>query len=132
MADRLSFDTCFLIDIQKERKARLQGRAHDFLRHNQERIMLVSAIALGEFAEGVNASNHAAMIHIMSALEVLDVDAQISLLYGQNARRLRESGQLIGSNDLWIGCTAVRHGVPLVTRNDQHFDRISSLTVLTY
>ena len=63
---------------------------------------------------------------------MLDVDAQVSLLYGQNARRLRESGQLIGSNDLWIGCTAIRHGVPLVTRNDQHFDRISGLTVLTY
>ena len=26
MADRLSFDTSFLIDIQKERKAGLQGR----------------------------------------------------------------------------------------------------------
>ena len=56
MAGRLSFDTSFLIDIQKERKAGLQGRAHDFLRHNQEQIMLVSAIVLGEFAEGFDAS----------------------------------------------------------------------------
>ena len=94
--------------------------------------MLVSAIVLGEFAEGFDASRQAALIHIMSALEVLDVDAQVSLLYGQNARRLRESGQLIGSNDLWIGCTAIRHGVPLVTRNGRHFDRISGLTVFTY
>ncbi len=132
MADRLSFDTSFLIDIQKERKLGGQGRAHDFLRHNQERIMLVSAIAVGEFSEGFRASNDPALIRILSAFEVLDVDTQVSLLYGENARRLRESGQLIGSNDLWIGCSSVRHGVPLVTRNDQHFNRISGLVVLTY
>jgi tRNA(fMet)-specific endonuclease VapC len=47
-------------------------------------------------------------------------------------RFLKTRGQLIGANDLWIACHAVRHGVPCVTRNTEEFRRVPGLVVLTY
>jgi tRNA(fMet)-specific endonuclease VapC len=39
---------------------------------------------------------------------------------------------LIGTNDLWIGCTARAANLPLVTRNTEHFSRIPGLQVVAY
>ena len=44
----------------------------------------------------------------------------------------RATGQLIGANDLWIGASARRHGLRLVTRNGAHFARIADLKLKTY
>lgn len=63
---------------------------------------------------------------------ILDIDCETGLLYAAHARRLREAGQLIGGNDLWIGCSALRHQAPLVTRDAEHFRRMESLHVLEY
>jgi predicted nucleic acid-binding protein len=52
--------------------------------------------------------------------------------YGQLARELREKGQLIGANDLWISATALHYELPLVTRNTAHFSRVPELQVLGY
>ena len=132
MADRLSFDTTFLIDIQKERRSGQEGRAHRFLEQHTEAVMLLSAVALGEYAEGFSDPGDPSLQRLAAAVEILDVDRETSLRYGENARRLRSSGPLIGSNDLWIGCSAVRHGVALVTRNEDHFSRIAGLEVWKY
>ena len=132
MAERLSFDTSFLIDIQKEKRSNRRGRAHGFLEDHSEAAMLVSAVAIGEFAEGFSAAHGTILRKMLAALEILEIDGETALLYGVNARRLRETGRLIGGNDLWIGCSALRHGVPLVTRDAEHFRRITGLRVLEY
>ena len=31
----------------------------------------------------------------------------------------------------WIAATALRHGIPIVTHNRQHFEGISGLTVIS-
>ena len=132
MVERLSFDTSFLIDIQKEMNMGRKGRAHNFLSQHSAAMMLVSAVALGEFAEGFNAANSAQLEKMLDTLEILDIDRETALLYGMHARRLRQAGQLIGGNDLWIGCSALRHNIPLVTGNGEHFRRIRSLAVIEY
>ncbi len=63
---------------------------------------------------------------------LLPVDAQVALLWGALTRRLRRTGQLIGSNDLWIAATSLRHGLPLVTADAGHFGRIEGLEVVGY
>jgi hypothetical protein len=45
---------------------------------------------------------------------------------------LKERGELIGANDLWIAAAALRHGEALVTRNARDFHRVPGLQVLTY
>jgi predicted nucleic acid-binding protein len=48
------------------------------------------------------------------------------------ARGLRDAGRLIGTNDLWIACTAKAAEVPIVTRNVEHFRRVPDLEVIDY
>ncbi len=52
--------------------------------------------------------------------------------YGRISRHLKDNGQLIGTNDLWIAATAVVHGMPLVTRNVAHFRRVPDLEIESY
>jgi len=132
MEERLSFDTTFLIDVQKEFKAGREGRAQRFLGQHSKAIMLISAVTVGEFAQGFPSQDDPNLQTLLASLEILDIDFETGLLYAACARRLRESGRLIGGNDLWIGCSALRHQVPLVTRNPEHFRRIEGLQVLEY
>lgn len=132
MAERLSFDTAFLIDLQRERLAGEDGPACGFLKRRSDAQMALSAVALGEFAEGFRQRNDPVLRTLAAAVHVLKIDAETAWVYGSNARRLRRTGSLIGSNDLWIGCCAVRHGVPLVSRNGREFSRIRDLQVVEY
>lgn len=52
--ERLSFDTTFLLDLQRERNSGETARrpAHRFLKANEQATIEVSAIVLGEYAEG--------------------------------------------------------------------------------
>jgi predicted nucleic acid-binding protein len=52
--------------------------------------------------------------------------------YGQAYRHLRDNGQLIGTNDLWIAATAVANQMPVVTRNVEHYRRVPRLEVVGY
>jgi tRNA(fMet)-specific endonuclease VapC len=53
-------------------------------------------------------------------------------VHGQAFRYLQANGLLVGANDLWIAATAIVHGMPLVTRNERHFQRVPRLQSLGY
>jgi predicted nucleic acid-binding protein len=44
---------------------------------------------------------------------------------------LSDRGEAIGAHDLWIGATALAHGLGVATRNATHFQRIDGLRVVT-
>ena len=48
-------------------------------------------------------------------------------IYGQQKARLRSIGRPTGDFDLLIGCTALAHGLTLVTRNTRHFADLPGL-----
>ena len=53
MADKVAFDTTFLIDLQRERHhGEADGPAHRFLAAAPDLELCLSSIVLGEFAEG--------------------------------------------------------------------------------
>jgi len=43
---------------------------------------------------------------------------------------LRKRSKLIEFRDIFIGATALVHGLPLLTHNAKHFDRIDGLSVI--
>lgn len=67
-----------------------------------------------------------------STFRVLEYDADVGWQFGCSYRLLQESGNLIGANDLWIAATALRHALPVVTRNTSDFERVEGLRVVDY
>jgi predicted nucleic acid-binding protein len=133
VALRLSFDTTFLIDLQRERsKGELDGPAHQFLKRSPEAELFLSAVALGEFAEGFSSAEHPIVRMVRQQHSLLPVDEQTALVYAGVVRDLRSRGMLIGGNDLWIGSSSLRFRLPIVTANLEHFRRIDGLEVLGY
>jgi predicted nucleic acid-binding protein len=63
---------------------------------------------------------------------VLQSTPAVAWEYGRACRFLRDTGRLIGANDLWIAATALAHGMPVVTRNAEHYRRVPGLEVETY
>lgn len=133
MAVELSVDTSFLIDLERERmREQDDGPAHSFLRKRSSNDLHISAIALGEFAEGFDDLEHPVLWTVAKGVSVMAVDSDTALIYARVTRSLRGRGELIGSNDLWIGCSSLRHRMPLVTSNVKHFSRIDDLEVIDY
>lgn len=126
------FDTTFLIDLQRETIRKRPDKAFRFLDANPLVTMRISAITCGEVAEGFPPDQHEAFEELIRPYEILEVTAAIACRYGAVSRLLRMSGDKTGDNDLWIAATALVHDLPLVTRDANHFRRISELRVVTY
>ncbi len=59
----------------------------------------------------------------------LEITREVSWHYGEIFRHLKESGKMIGQNDLWIAATALAHDRAIVTRNTSEFTRVPGLEV---
>jgi hypothetical protein len=57
VANRLSFDTSFLIDLSREVRKFTFGSACQFLEHRLSESFLVPHVVVGEFAAGFNPGN---------------------------------------------------------------------------
>ena len=129
--NRFLFDTCFLIDLEREIK-RGVGKAHAFLtQHAQAQPCLTWTVA-GEFAEGFGDLHHPACAAMLSRFQILPMSEATAHHYAVTTRKLRQNGQLIGTNDLWIAAASLAHGLPLVTNNTAHFSRVPGLALVGY
>ena len=130
MSDLL-FDTCFLIDLERE-LARGKGRAHQFLSHHASDSPWISWTVAGEFAEGFADIHDAACAAMLAKFDVLDMDEATAGHYARIASTLRRKALLIGANDLWIAAAALASGFVLVTNNTAHFSRVPGLKLVSY
>jgi tRNA(fMet)-specific endonuclease VapC len=126
------FDTTFLVHLEREVRQNRQDRAHRFLRTHPRALLHISIITVGEFAAGFDESRQQDCWAALQRYAVLDLDNRTAWLYGQLHRTLRRANRLIGDNDLWIAATALQHGLPVVTDNLDHFQRIERLQVIGY
>ena len=125
-------DTTFLIDLQREVESGRTGRAVQWIRENGEEEAGISAVAWGEFLEGMRDRSHPVLQEIAGRFPVWPVAEEEAEVYGRVVRGLRQQGRLVGSNDLWIACTALTRGVPLLTRNVEEMARVPGLRVVGY
>lgn len=133
MAGRVAFDTTFLVDMQRERtRGQTDGPAHRFLAADPALELHLPSPALAEFAEGFDDDDHPVLRAVRELHVLLPVDEATALTYGRVTRNLRRRGALIGTNDLWIAATSLRHGLPLVTANEAEFGRVDGLEVVRY
>lgn len=87
---------------------------------------------MGEFAEGFEQAEHPIVVAMREGHTLVPVDHQTAFVYARVVRELRRRGELIGTNDLWIGCTSLRLGLPIVTVNVSDFRRIDGLAIVQY
>jgi len=128
---RFLFDTCFLIDLEREMK-RGAGKAYAFLRGNTDFIACISWTVAGEFAEGFRDMCDPARAAMLDRFEILPMDEATAGQYARITSKLRRESQLIGTNDLWIAAAALANGLELVTNNAAHFGRVAGLSMRSY
>jgi predicted nucleic acid-binding protein len=85
----------------------------------------ISAITLGELHVGVLAASDVdirarrlATLEAVADLETLPVDNAVAATWAVLRVHLAEAQRRINVNDLWIAATAVAHGLPVVTQDD--------------
>ena len=94
----------------------------------------MSIISLAELYEGVLGASDPQRSEeevqaFLERVDLLEVDEDVCRIFGRERRRLRAEGNLIGDLDLFIGATALRHSLTVLTNNRRHFERIEGLSI---
>jgi predicted nucleic acid-binding protein len=99
------------------------GRALNHSRLPQE--AAVSAITLGELHVGVLAAGDVdtrarrlATLEAVADVELLGVDEAVAAAWARLRVHLAEADRRLNVNDLWIAATALAHGLPVITQDD--------------
>ena len=132
MDARLILETTFVIDLEREAHRGEPGPAHRFLEEHPEAPLAVTLTTAGELAGGPRTGERPSWEELIGRFELLVPDLETAWRYGQTFRYLRDNGNLIGSNDLWIAATGLAHGLAVVTANEAHYRRVPGLDVLGY
>ena len=121
---RVLADTCFFIDLERR-----NPQAIEFLRSNPSTELTLCEIVRAELL-AVGRDLSAIEIHI--APEIAPLGQEAAVAWSRSVRYLRQQGQLIGVNDLWIAAVGIANNLPVLTRNRREFDRVPGLTVIAY
>ena len=125
------FDTCFLIDIEREMRRGPSG-AHAFLSDHRSARACITWTVAGEFAEGFADIHDPACATMLARFEILPMNLATAAAYARITAQLRREKRLIGTNDLWIAAAALAYDMELVTRNADHFKRVPGIAVTVY
>lgn len=93
--------------------------------------VFVSAITIGELAYGAQNSarvqeNLEKVQNLIHTSTILRCDERTAFKYSEVKFELKQLGNPIPENDLWIAALAIQHALILATR-DAHFTKISEL-----
>jgi predicted nucleic acid-binding protein len=122
-------DTNFLIDLEAETAANRVGPARRFLARHRRAPVVISVVALGELAAGMEDNETARLF--LSGFRIVTLKPEIALEAAAVDRELMPSGERLGENDTWLAGFARYYGMPLVT-NDGAFARVRGLRRLAY
>jgi tRNA(fMet)-specific endonuclease VapC len=108
-----------------------QGRVAQRIRDVGEGQVCTSIIVAAELRYGATKKGSVTLAAqadtVLTALEVLPLEAPADAVYGRLRTGLEQRGQPIGANDLLIAAQAMALGHVLVTDNEREFERIDDL-----
>jgi tRNA(fMet)-specific endonuclease VapC len=122
-------DTDWVIHYLKGRRAFVER-----LSALRDQGLAISAITLGELYEGVCGAaepekREQGLKDFLQGVTVLGLDEETCRIFGKERQRLRRAGNLPGDMDLFIGATALRQNLTVLTNNRNHFERIEGLRI---
>lgn len=91
----------------------------------------VSSITTYELLRGDNQDEDRYWLSLFEQIKVLPFDLGCSQVAAHIYKELKSKGQLIETEDLLIGATALHHQMKLATSNVKHFQRIERLQLIT-
>ncbi len=96
-------------------------------------ISIISTVELyqGAFYSLEPRANEALLLEFISGYDVIPVDDEICRLFARERGRLKAAGTPVSDLDLLIGCTALRHGLTLLSNNRRHFKRLQGLSIIS-
>jgi predicted nucleic acid-binding protein len=80
---------------------------------------------------GIRARRRAFVEHVLAGMEAIPITEAVARVHADIWADLSARGHWIGAHDLWIGATALAHGLGVATRNSAHLLRIDGLRVVT-
>jgi tRNA(fMet)-specific endonuclease VapC len=102
-------------------------------KHKPHEIKL-SAISIAELEYGVAKSsnrekNKNALIHFVSAFDILPFDDTDAEIFGLLRASLEKRGEIVGPYDMQIAAQAIARNLILVTNNTKEFGRIPNIQI---
>ncbi len=91
-------------------------------------VIVAAEIRYG-FAIGASEQIQRQALIILDTMDILPLETPVDTHYGDIRAYLKERGQLIGANDLFIAAHARALGLVLVTANEREFKRVPDLQV---
>ncbi|GAB3863663.1 tRNA(fMet)-specific endonuclease VapC [Nocardioides maradonensis] len=128
MTIRHLVDTDVAIELLRKRDTALRDRWRDAGKVAASTITL-SELRYGAARSGSPTHNDLAVDELMSAVEVLDFDADAAAHAGDIRADLARLGTPIGAYDVLIAGHARSRGLIVVTRNQREFRRVDGLRV---
>lgn len=103
----------------------------------QEDELYLSIISVAELFYGAALTQDpqqevARITTLVERVAVLELDLEAAKHYGRLKADLRRRGVLIEDNDLYIASVALRHGLTLLTHNQEHYARIQELPLIDW
>ena len=119
-------DTTFWVDLERERRRKQRGPAHQFLARHRAHTLALSIITYGDLAVGFQTPHD--LDQLLRRIPVVMLHKQVAW---EASRIRREAAQALNQNDYWIAATARSRGQRLVS-NDRDFDEVPRLTRVGY
>ncbi len=125
-------DTGLLIDLERG----VSSPTVEALLGEEDRaisVITVSELLHGVYrATGATRTRRGAFVeHLLAGLRAVPITETVARAHADLWAQLSAQGTQIGPHDLWIGATAVAHGLAVATSNTADFVRIPGLRVIT-
>jgi tRNA(fMet)-specific endonuclease VapC len=93
--------------------------------------LFISSVTVYELYSGAITPEKANRVHyLIEDIPVLTFNYDIALKAAQIFRQLKAKNQLIEFRDIFIAATCINEGLPIVTLNRKHFERIEALQII--
>jgi tRNA(fMet)-specific endonuclease VapC len=124
-------DTNFAILRWRQGKA---SQEENFIQKNPSAAMGLPWVVKGEFLRGtfIAKQNPDEAEAFLDRFTIVWPDSPTIRVYSEMYAGLFRANQLLGPHDLWIAAAALRHELPLLTRNVKEFSRVPGLRIEDY
>jgi tRNA(fMet)-specific endonuclease VapC len=124
-------DTNFAIHRWRQGKA---SQEEKFIQKNPSAAMGLPWVVKGEFLRGtfIAKQDPDEAETFLDRFTIVWPDSPTIRVYSEMYAGLFRANQLLGPHDLWIAAAALRHELPLLTRNVKEFSRVPGLRIEDY